>query len=251
MRALCGAAALTLTAVALAGCGVTTAVVYGTGSHYTTSSWEKVTPLGEPETDVHVEARFEDMPVAFCETTTTPPEESVTSYTAGVDAGGRMAIGAIGVGEALFGGIVGGLGIHEANQEGAPVDAGQMAFAAAMMIDGLAALIMAFTIPDHYHERQFARQPLPSTHHFCPEDLVFEYGDRVMQVDASGRISAYDQSWLMEQLVVRGGPVTLRFRESVIVGEPSPQDRCRWAVQLRHPAARSLCRSPRPLAGAP
>ncbi len=245
-------ASLTVALTALAaGCATTQGLLHLSGAGgVSTSSWEERRPHGAPTVEVGLEGVLDDPPLVRCDVQTHHPPESVTAHTAGVDTGGRLAIGFIGFGELALGGAM-ALGASEAE-----VDAGALwALGAFALADGVATVALAFLLDDYHHVRELERDAWVERSGQCPAEVAMVHRGRRLPVGPDGRLAPEDAEWLIGSLVTWAGPVDLAYGdERTARVEATPEQRCRWASARQRPEALALCPAapaPAPLLLAP
>ncbi len=233
MRVLCAIVASCL----LASCGTITGTVYGLTEQWPTTSTieDKQWIDGAPTRELVADAQLDHYPRVFCEQRTHNPAALVTVDAYGFDAGGRLAYGLAGVFEL---GLAATMLFLPRGPEGCVGCDVVGVFAAS---DGLAALLMAFLIPnDHYHHtRTDPAHTLLDTS--CPPDVQLEAAGRSFQVQPDGYLAPGDLVALMNGVVETGSAIGLRLNNEVRWTTVPPELRCRWAIEVGSALVPVLC----------
>lgn len=215
---------LFMMALCASGCASTLGVIYaGTGQWPTSSSMEQRTWIhGEPTRALKVEARFSSPLRVVCVERVHEPAAHIASSSYGLDTGARLAIGFVGLSELAIATVIAALPAGEDHNPGTIVGTTLLG------LDGLASLIMAFVIPDSEHHHERVEPPRDYDVDACPPDVAFEVEGQVLPVQPDGRLPAAANMTLVEAVVFRNAPITLRFRDSVTTTFVPPEVRCIW-----------------------
>jgi hypothetical protein len=221
-------------------CASTTATLYAVDGRWPMSSstvtneeWLE----GLPTTDLVVEARLESPPRALCQSVRHEPPQRVTTDTYALDGVGRFLYGFFGDTEI---GIAAALHFAGKEDDGGCIgcDVAGVYFA----LDGIAAIAMAFLIPDTHYQSVHIRPPQNVASSACPPNVAFEVAGRAFPVDPNGMLAPDHADSLMNATVETGSAIALRFGgDQVRWSTVPPELRCAWAVELGHQLAPSLC----------
>jgi hypothetical protein len=166
------------------------------------------------------------------------PAARVVHESWGLDFGGRLAIGFVGLSEMALGLI------PIALTEPGDLGIGGSVALSVLALDGLAAVVLAAVIPNEGRVSESFRGPVDAVLDVCPPGLAFELGLERFPIGPDGAMSSSDGRYLMEQVVEAGVPVGLRNGDSLVVTPVPVETRCAWAIELDHPAQRALCPQP-------
>ncbi len=232
----CSLLAIALAACLSTGCATSLGILHAaTGDWPSTSSDEVVEWVnGGPQRVVTVEARLTTPPRVVCHTVVDEPEALTHPYEAGLDMGGRLAIGFFAVGELVLGLLPMALSDNGLDPAGYTV----LGFFA---LDGLAALVLAAMIPDFEKRWEAPRPANRWDSPECPTDLFFELGLERFAVGPDGELLPGDARYVMTQIVETGMPLSLRHGDRLDTTDVPRDIRCAWADHLDHPAVRALC----------
>lgn len=232
-------------APSLSGCAVTLAGLHAATGEWPTSSGheQRAWVDGSPRKVVTADAHLSTPPRALCNQHIYEPAARVVREDYGLDAGGRLAIGFIGVSEL-------GLGLLPLLLAD-DMDTGGAIALGALALDGLATVIMSATIPNTYKKLEWVEGARDFQLGSCPPEVVFEVRGHVLPLAPDGSLT-YDDARFLAEAVLSGEPAfQLRNGPDVQRVDVPVQVQCDWAHWIGHPAVRRVCPPERVLVPVP
>lgn len=232
-------------AASSSGCAITMASLHAaTGDWPTSSGHEQRAWIdGSPRKVVTADMHLSTPPRALCSQHVYEPAANVVREDYGLDAGGRLAIGFIGVSELALGLIP--MLLSDDMDTGGAIALGALA------LDGLATVIMAGAIPDTYKKSEWVEGAKDYHLDTCPPEVVLEVRGHTLPVAPDGTLTPADATFLAESVLsgepafhLRNGPDAQRVDVPVEV-------QCDWARWMHHPAVRRVCPPDRVLVPVP
>ncbi|NOY90233.1 MAG: hypothetical protein GXP55_03410 [Deltaproteobacteria bacterium] len=174
----------TLLLITSGGCATTMAII---GPHeILTSDRDSITSEGEREERVRGAEYSPSTQAIVCESEWRTPRETVHSWHAGYDTGGRLALGFIGFGELLLGGAAFGSSVSEAQPKAS--DWSLAAAGGLLALDGIATFLLAILLNNFEQETITEREGRWQTLDACPADAELWLGGLRITPDAAGRL---------------------------------------------------------------
>lgn len=226
---------------ALGGCASTIGTLgFATGEWplHTSTSERRDWLDGQPVESLVVEAHLDTPPRALCERRRHEPASLVVTDHSGVDAGGRIAMGFIGVSELALAAALAFVPRADGHGEcGAGCDATAVFFG----LDGFATVLLAIFMPDHHYHHETRWPDQEVIDQTCPADVAFVAAGHAFPVLPDGSLTPADAQSLMNAVVETGSLVTLRFAHEERLTAVPREVRCDWAIQLGNPIAPAVC----------
>ncbi|HRE90073.1 MAG TPA: hypothetical protein PK095_13145 [Myxococcota bacterium] len=222
-------------AASSSGCAITMASLHAaTGDWPTSSGHEQRAWIdGSPRKVVTADMHLSTPPRALCSQHVYEPAAKVVREDYGLDGGGRLAIGFIGVSELALGLLP--MLLSDDMDTGGAIALGALA------LDGLATVIMAGAIPDTYKKSEWVEGAKDYHLDTCPPEVVIEVRGHTLPVAPDGTLTPADATFLAESVLsgepafhLRNGPDAQRVDVPVEV-------QCDWARWMHHPAVRRVC----------